>query len=43
MYEAFERVVDFLWGVPLIGIIIITGLLLTIRSKFFQFAHLGTI
>ena len=43
MYAAFESFVDFLWGVPLIAIILATGLILTVRSKFFQFSHLGTI
>lgn len=43
MYAAFESFVDFLWGIPLIAIILITGLILTIRSKFFQFSHLGVI
>ena len=43
MFAAFEKMVDFLWGVPLIVVILGTGLVLTIRSKFFQFAHLGLI
>lgn len=43
MFAAFEKMVDFLWGVPLIVVILGTGIVLTIRSKFFQFAHLGLI
>ena len=34
---------DFLWGIPLVALIIGTGLLLTIASKGFQFRHLGLI
>lgn len=43
MYAAFESMVSWLWGIPLIAIILVTGLLLTIRSKFFQFRHIGLI
>lgn len=32
-----------LWGVPLIALMIITGLYFTIRSGFFQFRHFGWI
>ena len=34
---------DILWGPPLIAIMVITGIYLTVRSGFFQFAHLGYI
>lgn len=32
---------DFVWGIPLIALILIVGLLLTLRSKGVQFLHLG--
>lgn len=31
---------DILWGPPLIAIIVITGIYLTVRSKFFQIVHI---
>ena len=30
-----------LWGVPLIALMILTGLYFTVRSGFFQFRHFG--
>ena len=32
-----------LWGVPLIALMILTGLYFTVRSGFFQFRHFGWI
>ena len=40
MIQAFR---DFLWGLPLIALIIGTGLLLTILTKGYQFRYLGHI
>ena len=34
---------DSLWGVPLIALMILTGLYFTVRSGFFQFRHFGWI
>lgn len=41
MFELFEKFTSFLWGTPLIAVILITGVVLTIRSGFFQFRHFG--
>lgn len=43
MYQIFEKFVGFMWGVPLLATVIITGLYFTIRAKGFQFSHLGHI
>ena len=32
-----------LWGIPLIALMILTGLYFTVRSNFFQFRHFGWI
>lgn len=39
----FEAITSWLWGTPLLAIIIICGLVFSIRSKFFQISHLGLI
>lgn len=43
MYELFSNLTSFLWGVPLLGVILITGLYFTFRTKFFQFRYFGHI
>ncbi len=40
MGELLESIAAFLWGLPLIITIFVTGIYLTIRSKLFQFVHL---
>lgn len=42
-FEGFEAFTGFLWGKPLLIAIIVTGLYFTIKTKFFQFTHLGLI
>ena len=43
--EAFESLLgtidDFVWGVPLMALILVGGLLLTLRLKGLQFSQLG--
>lgn len=39
--EVLGKIDDLVWGVPLIALILIVGLLLTIRSRGVQFRHLG--
>lgn len=41
MIEFLNWLDGVLWGVPLIALMIITGLYFTIRSGFFQFRHFG--
>lgn len=43
MFAAFEKFTGFLWGTPLLAIIVITGVVFTISTKFFQFRNLGAI
>ena len=43
MYESFEKLTGFLWGIPLLGIVLLAGLYFTMRSGGFQFSHLGLI
>ena len=43
MFTIFENITNWLWGLPLLITIIVTGVFLTIRTKFFQFAHFGYI
>lgn len=43
MFAAFEKLTGWLWGIPLLVIILITGFFFTIWGKFFQFSHLGLI
>ena len=38
-----QTIRDFLWGLPLIALIIGTGLILTILTKGYQFRYLGHI
>ncbi|WP_047983597.1 alanine/glycine:cation symporter family protein [Ornithinibacillus californiensis] len=40
MGEFLEKVVGFLWGLPLIITILFVGVYFTIATKFFQFVHL---
>ncbi len=39
--EVLGKIDDLVWGIPLIALILIVGLLLTIRSRGVQFRHLG--
>ena len=41
--QYFEALTSWLWGTPLLVIIIACGLIFSIRSKFFQIVHLGLI
>ena len=43
MFSLFEQLTSFLWGTPLLVVILITGIFLTIKSGFFQFRHFGHI
>ena len=43
MFALFEQFTNFLWGMPLLVVIIITGIYLTFRTGFFQFRHFGHI
>ncbi len=43
MYESFAKLTNFLWGIPLLAVIAITGAYFTIRTKGFQFRYLGYI
>ncbi|MBQ7953387.1 MAG: alanine:cation symporter family protein [Clostridia bacterium] len=39
--EILTKIDDWVWGIPLIALILIVGILLTLRSKGVQFLHLG--
>ncbi len=39
--EILTKIDDWVWGIPLIAMIMIVGLLLTLRSRGVQFLHLG--
>ncbi len=39
--KALGKIDDLVWGIPLIALILVVGLLLTIRSRGVQFRHLG--
>lgn len=41
--QYFEALTNWLWGTPLLVIIIVCGLIFTVRSKFFQVSHIGLI
>lgn len=43
MFQLFTDFTNFLWGIPLLAAILITGLYFTICSKGFQFRHFGLI
>ena len=43
MFAVFERFVSCLWGYPLLGVILLTGVYLTIRAGLFQFRYFGKI
>ena len=43
MIEFLNKLDGFLWGLPLIILMVVTGLYFTIRSGFFQFRHFGRI
>ncbi len=43
MFALFEQFTNFLWGMPLIIVTLVTGIYLTIRTGFFQFRHFGHI
>ena len=43
MFAIFESITNWLWGLPLLITIIVTGVFLTVRSGFFQFRHFGYI
>ena len=39
--EIIEKIDDFVWGIPLIVLILATGIYLTIRVRGVQVRHLG--
>ena len=41
MFALFEQLTGWLWGLPLLITILVTGIFLTVRSGFFQFRHFG--
>ena len=43
MFAIFENITNWLWGLPLLITIIVTGVFLTVRTGFFQFRHFGYI
>jgi AGCS family alanine or glycine:cation symporter len=43
VHEIIETISGFVWGLPLIGLVLAVGLFLTIGSGFFQFRFLGHI
>ena len=43
MFALFESLTNFLWGLPLLIIILATGIIFTVRSRFFQFRYFGKI
>lgn len=43
MFSVFESITNWLWGMPLLVTIIVTGVYLTIRTGGFQFRHFGHI
>lgn len=43
MFKYFAQLTDFLWGIPLLGAIVITGIFFTFRTRGFQFTHFGLI
>lgn len=43
MFTLFENFTSFLWGAPLLIVILATGIYLTFRTGFFQFRHFGHI
>ncbi len=43
MWEKIIEITDFLWGVPLIILLIGVGLYFTVGTKFFQIRHIGFI
>ena len=43
MFALFEQLTNWLWGLPLLITILVTGVFLTVRSGFFQFRYLGHI
>ena len=43
MFALFEKFTSFLWGTPLLLVILITGIFLTVKSGFFQVRHFGHI
>jgi len=43
MFALFENFTNWLWGLPLLITILVTGIFLTVKSGFFQFRHFGYI
>ncbi len=43
MWAAFENLTGWLWGIPLLIVIVVTGVAYTVISKGFQFTHIGKI
>lgn len=43
MFALFESLTNWLWGLPLLIVILVTGIYLTVRTGFFQFTHFGYI
>ncbi len=42
-FDAFTSFTYFMWGWPLLALVICTGIYITLRSRFFQVTHLGQI
>lgn len=38
-----EKINSFIWGTPLLILLLMTGIFLTVKSRFFQFTHTGEI
>lgn len=43
MFAAFEKLTGWLWGTPLLVVIVVAGVYFTVRSGFFQVTHIGKI
>ena len=39
--EILEKIDSYVWGIPLIVLIIVTGIILSCRTHFLQILHLG--
>ena len=43
VYDLFEAFTYWMWGPPLLTLILVTGVWITLRTRFFQLTHLGRI
>ena len=43
MWDFFVKLTGWLWGIPLLIAITLTGIIFSVRSKFFQFRYFGSI